>query len=378
MALAVFILAMALAAWAFIGYPVLAIMLAHRHRRSTPRTRDAAGAQVEKQVAVTVVIAARNEGTRIESRIRNLLESDFPPGALKILVADDGSNDDTTDRVLAVADQRVSVITLKEPVGKALALSAAMRQVETPVTVFADARQNFSPNALPCLAAAFTDSGVGGASGRLVLHGTEALGLYWRLESALREAESTLGWAHAASGAVYAIRSELFQPLPAGLLLDDVYTPLQIVQRGYRIAYVAEALAIEPDPTPPRQEFIRKIRTLSGNWQLIALAPWLLLPWRNRVFFAWASHKLARLLAPWALLIALLTSLLGPGVMLEWAFRLQLFAYGIALLALAAPNLARKVPMAPAAGSFLLLNAAALLSLPAYLGRRDPSRLWKG
>ena len=374
MTLAIFILVMALAAWAYMGYPLLAIMLARRHQRPTALSE----ASFNNCVAVTVVIAARNEGERIQARIHNLLDSNYPPDALQILVADDGSSDDTADRIGAVADSRVRVITLKQPAGKAVALSAAMEQVTTPLTVFADARQDFSPNAIAALAAAFADPGVGAASGRLVLHGTEAGGFYWRLESALRKAESGLGWAHAASGAIYAIRSELFEPLPAGLLLDDVYTPLQIVQRGYRVAYVAEALATEPAAIPARQEFNRKIRTLSGNWQLIALAPWLLLPWRNRVFFAWSSHKLSRLLAPWALLIALLVSIVGHGIVLEGALWLQVTAYGVALVALMAPGLARKVPLAPAAGSFLLLNAAALLSLPAYLARRDSSRLWKG
>lgn len=376
MALLFFMFSMGLAAWAFAGYPLLTILLARRRQPARPTASPVRHAA--QQAQVTVVIAARNEGTRIQARIRNLLESEFPPTALKVLIIDDGSSDDTAVKARAFMDHRVRVISLKKPVGKARALSAAMRQVTTPLTVFADARQDFSRNAIADLVAAFADPRVGAASGRLELHGAEAGGMYWKLESALRQAESRLGWAHAASGAVYAIRSELFEALPSGLLLDDVYTPLQIVQQGYRVAYVGEALAIEPFATPPEQEFRRKIRTLSGNWQLIAMAPWLLLPWRNRVFFAWASHKLSRLLAPWALLAAFLISMLAQGVVLDWAFRLQMVAYGLALAALLVPNLARRVPLAPAAASFLLLNAAALLSLPVYLGRKDPSQLWKG
>jgi poly-beta-1,6-N-acetyl-D-glucosamine synthase len=363
-----FILSIGLAGWAFIGYPLLAIALASRRQPL---------AWPGYQAAVTVVIAARNEAHRIQARIANLLGSDFPPAELMILIVDDGSSDATTQRALAIDDPRISVIRLDQPLGKAEALNAAMRQVRTPLTVFADARQAFSSQALANLVAAFGDPGVGVASGRLVLHEAEAGGLYWRIESALRQAESRLGWAHAASGAIYAIRSDLFEALPAGLLLDDVYTPVQIAQRGLRVAYVAEALAFEPSPSSARQEFSRKIRTLSGNWQLIALAPWLLLPWRNRLFFAWVSHKFSRLLAPWALLLALLVSMLGEGSLLAWAFWLQLLAYVIAVLALLLPRLACKVPLAPAAASFLLLNVAALLALPAYLAWRDAARLWR-
>ena len=366
----IFFDALLLAAWTFVGYPALAVWLARRRPASVPGTIEL--------VDVTVVVAARNEAERIGARVNNLLQSYYPAARLKILVVDDGSSDDTAAAALASGDPRVQVLSLPVPLGKAAALNAGMRRVTTPLTVFADARQAFSSNAIDALVGAFTDRRIGVAAGRLVLAGNESSGLYWRIESALRQAESTLGWAHAASGAIYAIRTPLFQPLPDGLLLDDVWIPLHAVKRGFRIADVPEALAREPQAVAPASEFKRKLRTLVGNWQLMTAAPWLLNPWRNPVFFPWLSHKLARLLAPWALLVALIATMVSTSPWMRWALLAQLLAYTVATAALLAPRVAQRVPLATAAGSFLLLNLAALLSLPRFLIRPDRSTLWKG
>lgn len=371
MAEIIFVAALLLAGWTFAGYPALAVWLARRRQTSPlPEPTELAD--------VTVVVAARNEAARIGARVSNLLESDYPAAKLKVLVIDDGSTDATPAAALASGDPRVEVVSLPRSRGKAAALNAGMRQVTTPLTVFADARQAFSTNAITALASVFTDDRAGVAAGRLVLAGDESSGLYWRIESALRRAESTLGWAHAASGAIYAIRTDLYQPLPEGLLLDDVWIPLQALKRGFRIVDVPEALALEPHAVAPPAEFKRKLRTLVGNWQLMRAAPWLLNPWRNPVFFPWLSHKLARLLAPWALLLALIASIISTSPWMRGALIVQLLAYTIAAAALLAPRAARRVPLATAAGSFLLLNLAALLSLPQFLVRPEGSTLWKG
>ncbi len=367
-----FIAALLLAGWTFAGYPALTVWLA-RGRKPGARSGSAA-----PWPEVTVVVAARNEAEQIGARVANLLASDYPAARLRILVIDDGSSDATATAARASADPRIQVLSLTGARGKAAALNAGMLQVTTPLTVFADARQAFSGNAIAALVRAFDDSRVGVAAGHLVLAGGESSGLYWRIESALRQAESRLGWAHAASGAIYAIRTTLFTPLPDGLLLDDVWIPLQAVKRDFRIIDVPEALALEPQAVADPAEFRRKLRTLVGNWQLMAAAPWLVNPWRNPVFFPWLSHKLARLLAPWALLLALIATLLSSSPWMHWALIAQLLAYTVATLALLAPTAARRVPLATAAGSFLLLNLAALWSLPQFLFRPDRSGLWRG
>lgn len=376
MAVLLFLGGVALAGYAYAGYPLLAMLLARRRGR-TPATSDV-------PLAVTVVIAARNEADGIVARLGNLLDTDYPAQRIAVVLVDDGSSDGTAALAEALGEPRLRVIRNLQPRGKAVALNRGMAEVGSPITVFADARQRYTLGTLGALVAPFADPRIGVVSGEVVAaqrqpdgHPVAAEGSYARLERALRRAEARLGWAHAASGAVYAMRSALCQPLPEGLVLDDVYQPLQALRRGYAIWVAPDAVAVDSAGSQLGHEFRRKLRTLSGNWQLIRLQPWLLDPRRNPAWFAWYSHKLARLLAPWGLLLALLASMQAEGGWLLAALYLQLAAYALALAALLAPRWTRRIPLAATAGSFLMLNVAALLSLPVYLGDPRLDRVWK-
>jgi len=374
--IAVFWVSMALLAYTYVGYAVIIRALARR------RTHQPDGAFTPP---VTVVIAAYNEASRIAARVINVLEQDYPAQNLSVIVVSDGSTDGT-ERAAAIGDPRVRVIALAQNGGKAVAINVALEQVQTEFVVFTDARQRFAPDALKRLLARFSDANVGAVSGELEIlenfsdadHAPHPapIGLYWRMEKSLRDGEASIGWLHGVSGAVYALRRELFTPLPAGTILDDMWVPLHVVFAGRRIAMARDAIAFDSSSAGSHEEFRRKVRTLAGNWQLIARLPRLLLPWRNPVWFAWMSHKFLRLIAPWALIAAWLSAAFATGGFYRAMWLLQTLAYAAALFALIAPRPASKIPLLNAAGSFLMLNAAACLALPASLAL-DPRGLWK-
>ena len=89
----------------------------------------------------------------------------------------------------------------------------------------------------------------------------------------------------------------------------------------------------QPDLGTDR-EFARKVRTLSGNYQLLRLAPWLLSR-ANPVKFEFVSHKLLRLAVPFALAAVLVSSLLLREPLYQIAFWAQIGFYGLSLLAMA-------------------------------------------
>lgn len=368
----VFWLSFGLVAHAYVGYPCLVNMLARR-RGQAPLERATFP-------PLTVVVAAHDEQARIAGRIRDILAQDYPADRLRILVVSDGSRDGT-EHAAAVGDPRVGVLALAGNAGKAMALNAALAQVATDLVAFADARQRFAPGTLKSLVAPFADPMVGAVSGTLLIDsGSSArtahdVGAYWRMERRLRSDEALLGWLHGVTGAIHAMRRDLFRPLPPGTILDDLWMPLHVLLRGRRVWMARDAIAYDHGSATTREEFRRKLRTLAGNWQLVARAPWLLDPRRNPVFFAWCSHKLLRLLVPWALLAAMAASAMLPGPLYRVAFHAQWIAYALSAVALCSPRLAKRVPLLPSAGTFLLLNLAALLALPASL--LDASRLWK-
>jgi cellulose synthase/poly-beta-1,6-N-acetylglucosamine synthase-like glycosyltransferase len=367
-----FWLSIALVAYTYLGYPLLARALA---RRVGSMPHAGAGSP-----PLTVVIPAHNEQERIGERIRDVLAQDYP-ASLRVLVACDGSDDDTAC-IAAGVDPRVTVLDLPQRRGKAAALNAALAMADTDLVAFTDARQRFAPGALQALAGWFADDGIGAVSGSLEIapsagHGAAAgVGVYWRLEKQLRLDEARLGWLHGVSGSIHAVRRALFRPLPADTILDDMWIPMQVLLSGHRVWMTDGAVAFDQASGSAREEFDRKLRTLAGNWQLLARLPVLLHPRRNPVFFAWCSHKLLRLVAPWLLLVALVSSALAPGPFYRFALLAQLAAYVVAIAALRWPHAAARIPLLPAAGTFLMLNLAALLALPASLAWH-PSRLWK-
>jgi cellulose synthase/poly-beta-1,6-N-acetylglucosamine synthase-like glycosyltransferase len=209
----------------------------------------------------------------------------------------------------------IAIIHSPQHIGKAGVLNLAVRQAEGELIVFADARQELSSGAVRELAAYFADASVGAVSGELVLvdgshkPSCDGGGLYWRYEKRIRSMESDIHSMVGASGALYAIRRDLFTPLPDDTILDDVLIPMRIVMAGKRVVFAPEAVAIDRADPSPLVEFNRKVRTLFGNYQLLCQLPAVLRPFRNPVFLQFISHKVGRLLAPYFLVLLFVTNL---------------------------------------------------------------------
>ena len=249
------------------------------------------------------------------------------------------------------------------------------------VLVFLDLRQGIDPDSITALVRNLADPTVGAVSGELLLldedgaPAGDALGLYWRIEKLLRNLESRTGSVVGVTGALYAIRRSLFAPLPAGLILDDVLVPMQVARTGHRVLFEPGAIARDRLFTERGKEFSRKVRTLTGNYQLLRLAPWLLAPrllspTGNPLFLRFVSHKLLRLLVPVFLCLMLVASAFAGGWFFHLAFALQLGFYLLALLGSLLPRLRHARPVG-VAHTFVLLNFAATVALYNFLTGRD-------
>jgi len=283
--------------YVYLGYPALAWVRAAL--APPPALRAVA------PLAVSVIVVAHDEAGRIAARIDNLLALDYPRDRLEILIASDGSTDETASLARAYAREGVAVHAFAVRRGKAAVLNDVVPRASGAIVVLADARQRFEPDTIRALTRPFADPAVGAVSGELIL--TEApdgpavgrgVGVYWRYEKLIRKSESRVDSTVGATGAVYAIRRELFEPIPEDTLLDDVLIPLRIVRRGYRVLFEPAARAWDRVAASAEEELARKVRTLAGNFQLFVREPWLLDPHRNRIWVATVSHKGLRLLGP--------------------------------------------------------------------------------
>jgi poly-beta-1,6-N-acetyl-D-glucosamine synthase len=309
---------------------------------------------------VSVIIAARNEARRLPARIDDLLASDYPVDRLEIIVASDGSTDDTA-AVLMPYRQRITLLLLP-PTGKAGALNAAVMHASQPILVFADARQRFAPDAIRHLVSHFTDGQIGAVSGELVLDCEQpgdaesrstigdGVGAYWKYEKWLRRHEALVASTVGVTGAIYAMRRWLWQPLPTDAILDDVMGPMRLVQRGYRVIFEPNAQAFDRAAGDAPTELRRKVRTLAGNFQLLRYEPRLAVPGLNPVWLQFVSHKIGRLFVPYALIAILVSSafLVTTGVLYAAALGAQLLFYGLAVYGAILDHRGRVTPTAAA------------------------------
>jgi cellulose synthase/poly-beta-1,6-N-acetylglucosamine synthase-like glycosyltransferase len=321
--------------------------------------------------SVSIVIAAHNEEESVNRRLKELtgvLETSGLDG--EVILVSDGSTDATASLARAHTKHRVRVLDLAKHEGKAAALSAGCALAEQEILVFADIRQRWKPDALLCLLENFADPIVGAVSGDLMLGdpgGTlSGVALYWHYEKMLRRLEGSVWSVVGVTGAISAVRRGLFHPIPPGTLLDDVYWPLCVTLDGYRVIHDRRAIAYDQLPPTAADEFRRKIRTLSGNFQLVTRLPAALAPWRNPIWFQFVSHKVARLLVPWALLALLLISVVLTDPLHRLALACQGAGYLLGLIGLC-PAAARRSRLISAAGSFLVLNSAAWLAFWVWL-----------
>lgn len=375
MALAFWISA-AIVLYVYAGYPCLLAAWARFADRRPRRQPFGSG----RWPSLSIVVAVRNETRRLPARVRNLLEQDYP-GRREIIVVSDGSMD-APGAALAQFGDAVTFIDLP-PGGKPLALNAGAMAATGAILVFADARQRFAPGALIELALNFSDPSVGGVTGELVLDCEksqavdseigEGIGLYWKYEKWLRRNESRVWSTLGATGAIYALRRTLWRPLPASTLLDDVLAPMRAVLAGARIVFEEGAVAYDRAASDAAAESRRKKRTLAGNYQILAQEPRLLVPIVNPVWMQYVSHKIGRLIVPWALVALFVSSVALAHE--SWLYKVMLVAqcefYGLAIAG-AISRAGERLPRL--ARTFVLLNYSAIAGLAAL---RRGRQVWR-
>jgi biofilm PGA synthesis N-glycosyltransferase PgaC len=355
-----------------------ALLLWLRVRLKTGKGSAVAG-RADTSPMVSILVVAYNEAARIEARLDNLLALDYPRERLEIILASDGSTDDTAARVQPYLDSGLKFVDSGCRRGKISELNELIPQARGEIVVLADARQRFEPGAVRALVRNFDNPEVGAVSGELVLLSDgdspavgEGVGFYWHYEKFIRRNESRIDSTVGATGAIYAIRRELFEPIPADTLLDDVLIPMRIVRRGYRVLFEPAAQAYDRVAATAEAEFARKVRTLAGNFQLFIRAPWLLNPGVNRLWWETLSHKACRLLSPFCLAAVLGSSLfLAQEPFYQAALAAQCALYAAAGAGYLSRNSRRKNRLLGIPYAFCLLNWAVVIGLLRFVNGKQ-------
>jgi cellulose synthase/poly-beta-1,6-N-acetylglucosamine synthase-like glycosyltransferase len=322
----IFLLSVGFCAYTVFGYPLILGLLARWRARPVKKAPWPA--------TVSIILPVHNGERWIRTKLESIQALDYPAELVEVLVISDGSTD-TTEKIVRSFAGRTRIKFLGVPKrGKAAALNEALAHAKGQILFFTDVRQQFHPASLANLVACFADPKVGVVSGELVIRDgsgieEESVGLYWKYEKWIRKQLSRLDSIMGATGCIYAMRRELAVALPENTLNDDMYLPLEAFFRGYRVILDDSALAFDY-PTPLASEFRRKVRTLAGVYQIVGSYPALLGP-SNRMWIHFVSHKLARLVMPWAMIAAAGASFGLSDRWRYWAIGLQAAAYLLAI-----------------------------------------------
>ncbi|WP_437611427.1 glycosyltransferase family 2 protein [Sorangium sp. So ce834] len=360
-------LAVAVLVYTYFGYPIVIGILA----RLWPAQRKEDPSYVP---TVTACIPVYNAASYLPAKVESLFALDYPRDKLEVLLYSDGSTDDTVRvaQQLSERDPRVKVIVSEARRGKPIGVNTMLGVATGEVLLMTDVRQPLVPGALRALVRLLADPGAGCVSGNLVLKGSAGSGAYWRYENWIRLQEGRFRSMVGVTGPIYAIRRADMSKLPEGVILDDMWVPMRLRLEGRSILFAEDAIAYD-DAFGDEREFGRKVRTLAGNYQLFSLLPALLVPFRNPSWFEIFSHKLLRLVCPWALVALVLTSTAawvgaessGDASWTLYAARAlfggQAAFYLLALLGGAAGKLGAL------ARTFVVLNAAAVVGLWRYV-----------
>jgi glycosyltransferase involved in cell wall biosynthesis len=321
---------------------------------------------------VSIIIAVKNGEGSVRPRLDNLLsQQGLAAREHEIILVSDGSIDRTVEEANSLGLENVRVIKVPVNRGKPFCLNLAVSIARGDILIFADVRQEFSADAMDSLLLNFSDPGVGAVSGQLFPSESKdgvgkGMDLYWKIEKKIRTSESAFGSCIGCTGAIYAMRRNLYSPIPSDTLLDDVVIPVKTLERGKRVLYELDAHAFDGQVLSIEKERTRKARTIAGNFQMLFRYPHWLVCLGPKLSWMYFSHKISRLLAPFCLPVLLVLPLFyrdEPFIVALGLFQMASVFY--ALLGFVLPT--SKLPLLSKLSAFLFMNLMVYRGLYNYL-----------
>lgn len=376
LSLVVFWIALAAVVWVYVGYLALIALIA----RVRPRRR----LRLPLELPVSVIIAAHNEAAIIASKVANIRALRYPSHLVEIIVASDGSTDQTAERAAAAG---ASLVLDLARVGKLAALNEAVSRASGSILVFTDADSVLERDALAQLVSNFADPSVGAVAANEI-HGVErdgvpvALGegLYWKYEQLLKRLEDAIGTTVSASGRLYALRRDVFVPSDQGASTDDFVISTYAIRAGLQVAFAADARVLVENPDEGGTELRRKVRMMNrGLRASFALTVALLPAQRPGYLFALWSHKILRRFVGFFLVgLGVSTVILAASSRWWWlALAPQLVLYLLALGGAVGQAMHRRAPKLLWVPYYFCLSTLAAAVAVCSILRRTRYEIWE-
>lgn len=370
--------------YTYVGYGIVLYLLVKI--RNAIKGKRKIQTSLDNLPSLTLIIAAYNEESIIDEKVKNTLSLQYPADKIKYIFITDGSNDSTPSKIAKYP--QIKLMHTSERSGKINAIHRAMKEVVTDIAVFTDANTFLNKQALINIARHYSDKSVGAVSGEKrvaiseVSDATAGEGFYWKYESALKKMDSQLYSVVGAAGELFSIRTRLYQPVPTDTILDDFMISLLIAGKGYRIAYEPDAFALETSSANTFEELKRKVRIAAGGIQSILRLKPLLNPFKFPVLsFQYISHRVLRwTITPVCMILAFLLNffllLSSTGFIYKLLLAGQIALYSAALLGWLFEKKEIKVKVLFIPYYFCMMNYAVLAGMVRYF-TKSQSAAWE-
>ncbi len=268
---------------------------------------------------VSIVMAVYNERNVIERKIKSVLETDYPTEKIEFLIGSDASSDGTDDIIkeLAKNDERIKFFRFAERSGKIKIINELVSKSKGNIIISTDAKAFFLPDTIFNLVKYHKDSRIAATGGFLINELKDDSGislqenLFMDREMQIKYRESLLClYPIGLYGAMYSIKKEFFTEVPENLMVDDFYINMKVYEKGGKAVFVPDAKAIENLPNEITEEFRRKVRIATGNFQNLRRFYRFMLKPFTCLGFNFLSHKALRWLGPFFMLIAFIALLM--------------------------------------------------------------------
>jgi poly-beta-1,6-N-acetyl-D-glucosamine synthase len=382
-----FIISCFLVFYNYFGYvvPIYLWNRLRKDRKPPPSLRP------KDEPSISFIVAAYNEQDCIREKILNSLDQDYPDEKLEFIFITDGSTDQTPN--IAASYPRITSLHEPERRGKSAAINRAVTTARNEILIFSDANTILNRDATRNIARHYLDPKVGGIAGeKRVLSTTtrtpttgpahevgEGEGLYWKYESFLKKQDSAFYSVVGAAGELFSLRTNLYEPLPHNIILDDFVLSLRVTEKGFRVLYEPDAFAMELPSFSIADEQKRKVRIAAGGFQAIGLLTPLLAFWRYpRLSYLYVSHRVLRwALSPLCLIVAFASNIVlfaaNPTLTYGILLAAQTAFYGTATLAAIFPDLKKKSRLIKLGSYFVFMNTSVILGFFRFLRGRQSS-----
>lgn len=297
--------------FSYVAYPLLLHLLSFKKKQN-----QICYTSHDDMPAVSIIMAVYNEEKVIREKIKSVLQTRYPSNKIEFLIGSDNSTDSTNAIIQEYAAVYPQIrFTVFERQGKANILNRLVPMASHEILIFTDANVLFTEDLIYHLVKHFKNPVIGQVGANIINKGIRNDGIsfqekaYIQRETYMKYLEGIIwGCSIGAFGACYALRKNLFRPIPQNFLMEDFFISMHVLEKKYKAITELDAIAYEDVSNEMSEEFRRKVRISAGNFQNLSVYRHLLLTLPLQPGFSLLMHKVIRWWGPFLIILMLFTS----------------------------------------------------------------------